>query len=55
MFLVATTPFSGLLGLFFAVPLGIVCSIYGAECISSLRHRHERRPDTASQPIDRRR
>ncbi len=44
MMLVATTPFGGLLALFFAVPLGIVCSIYGAECASTLRHRHDHRP-----------
>ena len=40
MLLVATTPFAGLLELFIAVPLGIVCSIYGAECASTLRQRH---------------
>ena len=46
MLLVAATPFTGLLELFIAVPLGIVCSIYGAECASTLRqrHRHAREP-----------
>ena len=42
MILVATTPFSGLLELFVAVPLGIVCSIYGTEYASTLRDRRRR-------------
>ena len=43
MILVATTPFSGLLELFVAVPLGIVCSIYGTEYASALRERRRHR------------
>ncbi|WP_165361409.1 hypothetical protein [Lichenibacterium ramalinae] len=50
MLLVATTPFSGLLELFVAVPLGIVCSIYGTEYASTLRGR--RRRQRRSHPGD---
>ena len=42
MFIVATTPFGGLLALFCAVPLGIVVGIYGAECAAALRHHASR-------------
>ena len=43
MLMVAATPFGGLLGLFVAVPLGIVCGIYGSECAATLRARRRRR------------
>ncbi len=49
MLLVAVSPFTGLLELFVAVPLGIVCSIYGAECAATLRHRHRRHKALARQ------
>ena len=39
----AATPFAGLLELFVLVPLGIVASIYGAECAMPFRRRSRRR------------
>ncbi len=55
MLSVATTPFSALLGLFFVVPLGIVCSICAADCVSSLRHRRERQRGIAAHRVNARR
>ena len=46
MALVAATSFTGLLGLFAAVPLGIIAGIYGAEYAGALR----RRPRGAKRP-----
>lgn len=46
MFVVAATPFAGLLELFVIVPLGIMASIYGVECADALR----RRPRRARRP-----
>ena len=42
MLMVAATPFAGLLELFVVVPLGIVASIYGAECATFYRRRPRR-------------
>ncbi|WP_245500987.1 hypothetical protein [Lichenibacterium minor] len=42
MLMVAATPFAGLLELFVVVPLGIVASIYGAECAGAFRRRPRR-------------
>ena len=42
MIMVAASPFVGLLELFVVVPLGIVASIYGAECATAFRHRPRR-------------
>ena len=44
MMLVVTTPFSGLLTLFVAMPLGIIAGIYGVEGTANLLHRRHRSP-----------
>lgn len=45
MMLVVATPFSSLLAIFAAVPLGIVIGIYGREGASALRqHRWRSKP-----------
>ncbi len=38
MSLIAATPFSALLALFFAVPLVVMISVYGSEGVSALLH-----------------
>ena len=42
MLLVVAAPLSGLLELFFVVPLGIIAGIYGVESVAKFHHRRER-------------